>query len=222
MAKARLSSRAGSVIELPMVEGKYGARSYALWRVRTPLSSNRLRLRIQKELLAVSVSRWLAEVATETLHPGHAGESVAFIERLLSVSGLSSAIRASAEACRLGFLSGEILPLRVLQHGDLWLGNILKAPTLTGFRVIDWAGASPEGFPFFDLVKFGCSIGASATEFRHLMENYSNAVHGSPAMALPSVLAGLGRLHQELEYFPEQRFVALCEQKFAAIRSALD
>jgi hypothetical protein len=222
MAKTRLSKRVGNAIELPLVEGKYGARSYALWRMRTPLSSNRLRRAIQKELITPVVAQWLAEVATETLHTGEASESVALIDRLLSVPGLSNEIRASAEVCRLGFLSGEISSLRLLQHGDLWLGNILKAPNPRGFMVIDWAGARSDGFPFFDLVKFGCSIDASAKEFRQLLENYCQSIHCSPAIALPSVLAGLGQLHQELEYFPEQQFIALCDRKFAALRSALD
>jgi hypothetical protein len=201
MAKTRLSKRVGNAIELPLVEGKYGARSYALWRMRTPLSSNRLRRAIQKELITPVVAQWLAEVATETLHAGEASESVALIDRLLSVPELSNEIRASA---------------------DLWLGNILKAPTPRGFMVIDWAGARSDGFPFFDLVKFGCSIDASAKEFRQLLENYCQSIHCSPAIALPSVLAGLGQLHQELEYFPEQQFIALCDRKFAALRSALD
>jgi SAM-dependent methyltransferase len=221
MVKARLSHELGSVIELPVVEGIYGRRTYAIWKMRTPLSSHRLALALQKRLIAPSIVRWLRDVAAETLHRGDAQQYAAFVERLCNVQGLSDAVKASAQVCRRAFLDGSVAPYSVLQHGDLWLGNVLKTPTKTGFMIIDWAGATLEGLPFYDLVNFGCSIGASAKKTRGLMEKYRRAVPCDSGMAMSYVLAGLGQLHQHLEHFPESRFIALCEQKFAAVRSAL-
>lgn len=221
MAKARLSHELGSVIELPVAEGVYGRRTYAIWRMRTPLSSRRLVMALQKRLIAPWMVQWLCDVAAETLHYGDARQYAAFVERLCHVPGLSNAVKAAAQLCCRAFLEGDVPPYSVLQHGDLWLGNVLKAPSKTGFMIIDWAGATLEGLPFYDLVSFGCSIGASAKKTRGLIEKYRRAVPCDSGMAMSYVLAGLGQLHQDLEHFPESRFIALCEQKFAVVRSAL-
>jgi len=221
LAKRALSQNLGRVIELPVAEGEYGGRSYALWRMRKPLSTNRLLFALQRAMLAPSVLQWLCDAATETLHRGDPLIYAAHLQRLLNVPGLSDSVRASAEGAQRAFQTNEIAPLSVLQHGDLWIGNVLRAKGRREFTLIDWAGATTDGFPFFDLVKFACSIGATAKEMRQLVERYSAAVHCASRTAIAYVLAGLGRLHGELEHFPEERFIALCEQKCGALHAAL-
>lgn len=221
LAKHALSRSLGRVIELPLVEGEYGGRSYALWRMLKPLSSNRLLFALQRTVLAPAVLRWLCDVANETLHRGNALIYSACLERLLTVAGLSDSLRTKAAEARLAFQRNQIAPLSVLQHGDLWIGNVLRGEGHREFALIDWPGATTEGFPFYDLIRFACSIGVGPNEMRQLVERYSAAVHCAPRAATAYLLAGLGKLHEELEHFPEQRFVALCEQKGGALHAAL-
>jgi hypothetical protein len=222
LAKHTLSRTLGRVIELPLAEGEHCGRSYALWRMLKPLSSNRLLFALQRSVLAPAVLRWLCDVGSETLHRGDALLYSASLERLLTVPGLSEGLRAAAQDAQLAFQRNQIAPLSVLQHGDLWIGNVLRGEGHREFALIDWPGATTEGFPFYDLIRFACSIGVGPNEMRQLLERYSAAVHCAPGTAMAYLLAGLGKLHEELEHFPEHRFVALCEQKASALHAALD
>jgi hypothetical protein len=190
--------------------------------MRKPLSSNRVLAKIQKIIIAPSILRWLNDVAVHTLHRGESTQLASFVEELISVSSLPEYIKSLAVVSRLGFLTGEIAPLSVLQHGDLGFWNVLRAPSQpAGFIIIDWPGATVDGSPFFDLVKFASSIGATPKQLLQYLQRYSDSIECNAAMALPYILAGLGRLHLELEHFPENRFIALCEQKIGAVQSAL-
>lgn len=221
LAKHALSRTLGRVIELPLVEGEHRGRRYALWRMLKPLSSNRLLFALQRAVLAPAVLRWICDVAGETLHRGNVLIYRASLERLLTVPGLSDSLRTAAQDAQLAFQRNQIAPVSVLQHGDLWIGNVLRAEGHREFALIDWPGATTEGFPFYDLIRFACSIGVAPNEMRQLVERYSAAVHCAPGTAMAYLLAGLGKLHEELEHFPEQRFVALCEQKASALHAAL-
>lgn len=221
MARSLLSDQPREAIELPLIEGEHEDRSYALWRMQKPLSANRVLRRIQKMMICPSVLRWINDIARDSFHFGNSAQLVSYVERLLSVSGLPDHIKASAIVSRSGFLTGEIAPIMVLEHGDLWIGNVLRAASPTGFIVIDWAGATGDGLPFFDLVRFACSIGSSSNQLRRLLRRYGDLIQCSSATAMPYILAGLGRLHLELEHFPESGFLALCQQKVNALRSAL-
>lgn len=221
MARSLLRHDAQGAIELPLAEGEYEGRTYAVWRLRKPLSFNRVLGKIQRAIICPSVFHWINEVAVQTLHYHGSEELGTYVERLMAVPGLSDRAKQLATVYHRGFLTEEIAPLRVLQHGDFWIGNVLKAPNAPGFIVIDWPGATADGLPFFDLVKLALSINMTPKQFHSQLRRYSELISCNIAMALPYVVAGLGRLHAELEYFPEHRFLALCEQKIAALEAAL-
>jgi hypothetical protein len=222
LAKAALRGPAADAIELPVAEGFDAEVSYALWRARQSFSSNRIFAKLQKMSVVPKVYRWLRDIAGQTCKIVGSAEMAAHAEHLAGVSALPDALRDLAARASEGLSSGEIPSVSIMQHGDLWIGNILKARSSTGFVVIDWPGAKLDGVPFFDLVKFCLSIGASSTTLRREIAAHSEIIGCFPEHVLSYVLCGLGRLHSELEHFPEARFLDLCNRKAQQIISAVE
>jgi hypothetical protein len=220
-AIAHLHGLTAASIEMPILTDFMGERSYAVWRKRQPLSSNRIRSKIERMLLAPRIFRWLREIASQTattlVNPSILAEDT---RRLQDIQTMPSFIKIAAEKACDAILLGKIPAIQVLQHGDLWIGNILKAPSKSGFVVIDWAGARFDGSPFFDLVKFALSVGATNSKLRQEISMHSKIINCDPRYARAYVLRGLGALHRQLEYFPERDFVLLCERKLHALEAA--
>src|SRR6516164_1073469 len=86
MARSLLHNDTKGVIELPLIEGEYQDRSYALWTMRKPLSSNRVLFKVEKTLISPSIFRWINNIAAQTLHHVNSTELVSYIDHLLSVS----------------------------------------------------------------------------------------------------------------------------------------
>jgi hypothetical protein len=220
-AKSLLHGNAAAAIELPLMEGLYGARSYALWRMRRPVSSNRVLSKLQMIMLAPRVYRWLRDVTAQTIGPAQPDMIARNLGRLESVRALPESIKAAAERARTAVISGVVPARQQMQHGDLWIGNILMAPNTLGFIVIDWPGAKTlGGMPLFDLLKFAISVRASRSALRREIDAHAAILGCKPEHAIAFVLSGLGRLYTELECFPENRFVELCIQKVNALDAA--
>jgi hypothetical protein len=219
-AIAHLHGLTGEPIEIPILTDFMGERSYAVWRKRQPLSSNRILSKIERMRLAPRIFQWLREIASQTatsVNPSILAEDA---RRLRDDPAMPDFIKIAAEKACDAILLGKIPAIQVLEHGDLWIGNILKAPSKTGFVVIDWPGARLDGSPFFDLVKFALSVGASKSKLREEINIHSKIIHCDPHYAPAYVLRGLGALHRRLEYFPQSEFVLLCERKLHALEAA--
>jgi thiamine kinase-like enzyme len=193
-------------------------KSYAVWLQRQSLSSRRIWSRIEWLILAPKIYRWLRDIASQTKTIGDVSKFVANLERLQQIDALAKPIKLAASESAEAFRKRDIPPLNVVQHSDLTKDNILKASTNMGFIVVDWAGAKINGAPYFDLVKFSLSVGASATTLRREIAIHSRLLDCDERHALAYVLSGLGALHLELEHFPEDRFVKLCEAKFFTLQ----
>jgi hypothetical protein len=218
--RSHLTGAALDPIEVPLFEGYLGEQSYAIWRSRLPLSTNRLVSRIQRTFLAPRVFSWLKDIARQTAAPADPSNLAANTLRLQRIPTMPAFIKAAAEEAGDAFRSGRTPAIQVAQHGDLWIGNVLKAPF--GFVVIDWPGARMDGSPFFDLTKFALSIGASKTKLNREVSLMSKILGCHMQDAPAYVLSGLGALYAELEHFPEQRFLELCRQKISALNVALN
>ena len=218
-ARLHLLEAAAEPIELPFVEGLFSGRSYGVWLRRQPLSGNRIRLRLEKLLLVPRVYRWLGDVISQTVTSADSSKLAVNLQKLQTIPALPTFIKATAGTASQGFLSGKIPAIQILQHGDVWLGNILKAPSKCGFIIIDWAGAKMDGAPFFDLVKFAISSGASKSKLGHEVAVHSRMLGCKVEDAPAYVLSGLAALHTELEYFPEDRFIDLCVKKMKALNT---
>jgi hypothetical protein len=220
--RALLHGHTAEPIELPVFEGFTAEKSYAVWLKRRPLSSNRIRSKVERMLLAPRVYGWLRDLASQTATSANLRKILANTRRLQEAPAIPASIKTAAETSYNEFRSGKITPIQVAQHGDLWTGNILKAPSKTGFIVIDWGGAKIDGAPFFDLITFALSVGASRSVLRREIASHCKVLGCNPRDALAYVLSGLGALHSELEHFPEGRFLDLCKQNFYALQSTIN
>jgi phosphotransferase family enzyme len=218
-ARAQLRGLAAEPIELPVYEGFAGEKSYAVWPKRQPLSSNRIRSIIERTQLAPRVFRWLRDVAAQTAKTADLPKLLANLQRLQEIPAAPTSIKLSAEKAWKSLSSGEVPPIQVVHHGDLWTGNVLKTSSKTGFIVIDWAGARLDGAPFFDLVKFALSVGSSKSTLSHEIAAHSRLLGCDPRHAPAYVLSGFGALHSELEYFPQSNFLNMCEQNLRALQA---
>lgn len=218
-ALAHLRGTARAPIELPLLEGFHGEQSYAVWRRRSPLSSNRLVSKIQRTFLAPRVYRWLQDITEQTVASADPRKLADNALQLQRVTAMPAFIKADAKKAADAFHSGRTSAIQVLQHGDLWVGNVLKAPS--GFIIIDWPGARMDGSPFFDLITFAASIGASKKKVNREISLTSKLLGCDMRDAPAYVLSGLGALAADLEHFPERRFLELCQQKMAALNIAL-
>ena len=218
-ARAQLRGLAAEPIELPVYEGFADEKSYAVWPKRQPLSSNRIRSVIEKAQLTPRVFRWLRDVASQTAKSADLSKLLANLQRLQEIPAAPTFIKLSAEKAWKALSSGDVRPIQVVHHGDLWTGNVLKTSSKTGFVVIDWAGARVDGAPFFDLVKFALSVGSSKSTLSHEISAHSRLIGCNPRDASAYVLSGLGALHSELEYFPERDFLHMCEDKLRALQT---
>jgi hypothetical protein len=156
-------------------------------------------------------------VSRLTARPADREQILANLRRLHQIAALPTDIKRAAQNAEDAFRSGVIPAINVMQHSDLWTGNVLKAPSRPGFIVIDWASARLDGAPFFDLIKFALSVRWSRRMGRKEIAETSQILGCEPKHALPYVLSGLGALHAELEHFPEQSFIRLGEEKVRAM-----
>jgi len=221
MAKTLLNGHAAAAIELPVIEGVFTGRSFAVWPARKPLSANRVRSKIERMLLAPIVFRWLGEIASQTVTAANPAKLAENARRLQSLASAPKSVRIAAEKAGDAFVTGAVPALQVLQHGDLWPGNILWAPTETRFIVIDWPGARPDGSPFFDFFQFATLVGASKYTLYRQLKAYCQSVGCTPCNAHAYLLSALGALHVELEHFPENSFFTLCERLLNALDPAI-
>lgn len=206
---------------MPIDHGSWDGISYALWAYRSPLSTNRLLKYAQKNLLAPKVRAWLSSIALQTRQEYLTADDLNrnFAEPLATLISYSSdaALTRACEIAARRITNGDFRPVHVLQHGDLWLGNLLIKgslelldPEQPGFTVIDWGGATTSGYPFFDLVKFSmsCNMPPKATACH--IDTVREIIRCEPADVVSYITCALGKLRQDLEHFPEDRFHKLC------------
>ena len=229
--KTILGNDLGAVVLDPIAHGIYRDLSYSIWPLQRDLSSSFLWGRVQRRLLVPRVVDWLEAVARRTLRRNLNAE---LTERVylnpLSAFGKNQQYPAHLTALArqaLARVQKETLqPFAVLQHSDLWLGNVLLPQRLVdmlhkehGFYVIDWGGATPSGLPFFDVVRFAASVRPSRTYFKHIIAQHCGMLACEMADAKLYLIAALANVGQHLEHFPESRYLAMCDQTLDLLSS---
>jgi hypothetical protein len=124
---------------------------------------------------------------------------------------------------------GAFQPMHVAMHGDMHLGNVLlDLGCPQRFVLIDWCGASAQGWPLFDLMRTAESLQVSdarlRAELRAHCELLSPATEPrlSPAVddAAAHLTLGLAMLGAQLEHFPFDMYVALLDRVYARFDAA--
>jgi hypothetical protein len=232
MARNALDNECRQAIETPLLHGFWGSTSYALWLYRSRLSEQRGLRFLQKRLLFPKIVAWLRRASQLSKRPCHRTEDLIanFLQPLEYVASnprLGEAIKASAKEALGRIVRRDVMPVNVLQHGDLWLGNILlerPGNVLTlgnlSFRIVDWGAATERGYPLFDCIKFARSCGISPAHARPSILGLSDDVPCKPKDAMLYLLCGLGHLGRNLNCFPEHRFVDLCGYLFEYLEAA--
>ncbi|MBW2420444.1 MAG: hypothetical protein JRH19_18020 [Deltaproteobacteria bacterium] len=130
-AKELLGERLGSVILEPLGEGDLRGLSYTILPYRRPFGEGAFARRYWRRALRSTTLDWLAEVTEATLGETGDTEIAEGFERplahLATLEAMDDSVRRAADGAVGRLKSGEWRPKSVLMHGDLWLGNMLRA-----------------------------------------------------------------------------------------------
>ena len=216
-----------SAVLQPIAEGWQDERSYALLPYRKPVSQQRLLRRYQERLLTPGILDWLARVATKTDDRRDAtGDLPTYrtnLAALAATSGIGSEISDAVARAEQSLVSEMVRPWIMPMHGDLWSGNILRAPDRSGFlfSIIDWRGSTITGFPIYDLVRFAQSYRLSPRVLGKELARHAGILGCSKEATLVHLLAALGYYAVNRGEMPLENFVLMCRRSFAAHRAAL-
>lgn len=216
-----VGERLGRVIPTPLANGYVDGRSYTIlpcyrefsrWKPRRVLQ----RVRIRNPLLT-----WLREAcreSAETILASDEAPSPSFVELLQYLHGLhfvEAPVREVIERQLQRIEAETWKPRFTIDHNDMWLGNIMlprpdavEQNRVFPFMLIDWGGANPFGYGMYDLVRIARALKLSDTRFLQEVRAHAEALHCEVADTQGHLLASLARLHQHLEHFPEERYIA--------------
>lgn len=226
-----LSGQLSSVVLEPTNDGRYRGLSYAIWPEHRPISDSRLIRKLQKKWLDPKVFTWLNGIAKDSMNQNIDEKSV---DQLISMPleciatnpQLSENIHSYATRALRHLKTKQWTPITILQHSDFWLGNILFFKKNThpsgnnfGFCVIDWGGAQTRGAPVFDLVRYCISTHVSTSRAREEFLRYATTIQIEPRELIYHLICALGQIGMNLEQFPENRFLKMCEGNVSFIQT---
>ena len=226
--KRILGTDAGSVIEMPLASGNLDGRTYAVWPLRTPVSSNRILRRIQRWQILPGVLDWLDQIISLGAMESTPAEYTAPLDSLETFTELGGEFRQACQQAREDFQSGRVVPMHIPIHGDLWMGNLLfPGPggplpgNRHGFLLVDWGGAKAAGYPFLDLIKLASSANLSARRCRMELERQAKQLGCRAVDARSYLLTGLADLANHLNEMPREHFIRLCRSQLSYLDRAL-
>jgi len=219
-----VSCRSRHVILEPVVDGYFRGQSFALWIEHMPVSGRKLIRYFQQILIHGQVFSFLCQLAKDGAKTKLTSDEI--LEYVYSPlhwiegnAGLSIQIRSIAEQALTRLTNEDWRPITTIQHSDFWLGNILlqkrknnKLSNDFGFCVIDWSGALLNGAPVFDLIRYCMSSNVSITRATKESEKYLEAIQIPQDEMILYLVIALGNIGLNLEEFPEQRFLEMCER----------
>ena len=200
-----------------------GGTSYAAWtRQQAFPTAGRLQRFLARRRHAGPILDWAEGLVRDTLAEGDAGAFAAGLRRVERERGFAPAMREDAARARARLEAGAWRPRHCLQHGDLWLGNVVlsEGPEGPSFYVVDWAGMERDGYPFYDLGRMLMSLRAPPRMARERVARLCGLVGCAPADAIAYALAGLGHLGRHLECFPPDLWRSMGAELHGVIRGA--
>jgi hypothetical protein len=231
-AKKALGPELGSVILVPMFQGRIGNRTFTISPYARPLRTGPILGRIDNYLYRNPILRWLRRATERTLRPCSDGvleESFALpLRHMASLGGGNGSFRLGAEEALRRLTSGEWRPVQTLMHGDFWRGNFLKSradpaatPRPEPFVIIDWEGSLVRGYPLNDLFRLASSMRLSSRRLRQEVLRHLEILKCHPHDARGYLLASIGFLGLNLHHFPVDRFLALAVRLDAQVTALL-
>lgn len=222
-AKTVLGESLGLPVLNAVLEGDFYDLSYAVFPYCEPVSTNRIRRRVQLRRMEPYLLRWLRDVTASTAVPCSDTTS-GFIEPLSEIysdNRIPGWIRQKAEAGLSQLQSKAWHPLHVLTHNDLWSDNVLyddNGITKRSHRVrparfviIDWPASEISGYPIMDLIRVGRSFKISDSRLKGEFNAHCDLLNVDSDQATFHLVAGFGHILQNLENFPITMFIKLAE-----------
>jgi hypothetical protein len=209
--RGQLSERWAEPVVKPLETGMVQGRSFAVWPMLSEFPERRVPRYLAKRRIRPEVFYWLSAVLAEThIHTTAADRQVisANLAILLEDRRHPDHLRRAADISANRLATGSWVPVHCVQHSDLWMGNIMVAPTgsLTSFSLIDWAGATIRGYPFFDLCRFAISSNAPSRLVKKHVISQLGQLNADSVDVTSYVLCALGQMQSHLEFFPEKLF----------------
>jgi aminoglycoside phosphotransferase (APT) family kinase protein len=227
------AERAAPVLS-PFASGTFEGASYAVWPFCAPV---RMRggVRIGGRRFVRPLLAWLREVTRQTARAIASDAVGAQVDRNLCRMAMDARLSAHARLCARRALDrldrGRFRPTHVAMHGDLHVGNVLiddcdatgraELPMVDRFAIIDWCGASREGYPIFDLLRLADSMRVSDARLAVELARHCELLGGDLDDAASHTAAGLADLGAHLECFPVAAYSALIDRVLRRLESAL-
>lgn len=218
-ARSLLGPRLGRAVCAPLITGKWGDRSYAVYPRLHGFSKNKYLKRAQIMSSERKIFDWLASVHKHTLsecdsRETHDRDFLLPLQKLSHDDSLSSHVRKCAATLENELLRGKTRALKCLQHGDFWFGNVLfhrgpvdlLSPIYKEFQVIDWGGSRHSGYPGMDALRFAMSAFGQGPVASRKVRSFARSIDLTDIDLSFSCFCALGSLSANLNEFPKNRF----------------
>lgn len=225
--RQRLGDPWGRAVVTPWFVGELDGRSYSITAFCPPIAKGRWAGRWQRLRLAGPILRWLEGVSLASVQD-IADVQAAVREPLLALAGHApsdDATRLAAKSALDDLDRGLWRPRSVVAHNDLWWGNFVRRPDGDRqgppFQVIDWAGASAQGMPLYDLVRVASSLKLGRLRFRRALRAHCSILGCRPEQSRHYLCVAFGRLLRNLGEWPEEQFVGTARSCLRYVEDAL-
>jgi len=221
-AREALGPELGEVVLTTTHVGSVDGLSYALLPYCDPISSNRIVRHFQRRRLGTRLLEWLASATKHTATQVCDADFKSSWPRALERIAREKFAREIAPEWSCQLAEGSWRPKSVLAHNDLWIGNVLRAPSTARwpFVMIDWLGSDVHGVPFFDLIRIAESLGITPETLKKQIDIHCDLLACDIPHAGVYLLAALGRVGLNLEQFPPARFTAMAESCWRTFTAA--
>ena len=177
----------------------------------------RILRKLQKIIVVPQILNWLRDVARQTrssdLSDQHIAECV--VGPLTSLRDnlvVDEDVRMAAGKALERMERNRFRPTHVLQHSDLWWGNVIAKRWFGKSRplIVDWGASTNIGFPFYDLCTFAMSTRLSRLRFKMEIARHCSILKCDRTEVAVYCLCALGLLGQSLGFFPLEAYAELC------------
>jgi len=224
--KHLLGPEIGDVILSPLLYGRERGVSYAVWPYCNPISRNRFIKRTQLYLIRKSIFRWLRNITQLTKQKPSPTELVNDflipLEILSKNKKISIRIRKEIGNTIRRLNEKKWTPYFILAHNDLWYDNFLLKKNRNNITIIDWAGAKEKSYAINDLTKIFRTGNFSLKEFRGELEEHCKILRCDLEDSKGYLLSSFAFLGENLDQFPENRYLGLVETSCNYLFTALD
>lgn len=234
-ARAALGPRLGDVILEPLAWFEDERRTYAAYPLCQPLPARRLPRAAARARLRRLLPAWLLEAARLTRRePTAAQVAHDFARPLAAVAEdprLGAGLRDGARIALERLEAGTWRPSYVLQHADLWEGNVLLWPSRPWWRdgaprqrfvLIDWRGSRVDGHAVADLLSLAQGLRLAPRALRRELERHAWVLGCSLEDTRGHLLAAIGALGLDLGCFEPRRWADGAERAWGLLLEGLE